>query len=380
MESFNVMKKFIAYLFLCLILCGCDAFAKKTITYSDVFVAGENGIHAYRIPSVIKVPDGNLLAFCEARKESTRDCSPTDMVYKISEDDGDSWSEMKYLLKGRKGSVTNPTPVVDLATNTLWVFFNQTPANLDEHSVEAGVAGNTCTVWAMKSTDNGKSWSSPQNITKQTKKQSWTSIAIGPGIAIQTKDGTIVVPANHAPRPWNSFVFYSTDHGKTWSIGEDIAPNTNECQVVELSDGRLMMNMRSYRGPKCRAVAESGDKGKTWSDVRDDLSLVDPVCQGSIVSAVLDSRECLLFSNPNSAKSRTNLTVRLSLDDGKSWAFSRVIDEGLSAYSCLVPIDDKRVGCLYEEGVGKSWGKSVRRITFAKFELDWLTGGKSLQN
>ncbi len=51
---------------------------------TDVFVGGVDGYRSYRIPSVIVGPKGTLLAFCEGRKFSSRDQSPTDVVLKRS--------------------------------------------------------------------------------------------------------------------------------------------------------------------------------------------------------------------------------------------------------------------------------------------------------
>ncbi len=59
-----------------------------SLIFSDVFVAGADGVHTYRIPSLLVASGGTLLAFCEARKTSGNDASPTDMVLKRSTDHG----------------------------------------------------------------------------------------------------------------------------------------------------------------------------------------------------------------------------------------------------------------------------------------------------
>jgi hypothetical protein len=43
-------------------------------------------------------------------------------------------------------------------------------------------------------------------------------------------------------------VTFSDDHGQTWKLGGTVDRHTDECQVVELSDGTLMINMRNYWG------------------------------------------------------------------------------------------------------------------------------------
>ena len=63
------------------------------------------------------------------------------------------------------------------------------------------------------------------------------------------------------------------------------------------------------------------------------------------------------------------MTVRLSYDEARTWSFSRLIDGGSSAYCCLSVLPDGRVGLLYE-------ASAYKRITFAAFDLDWLSLGK----
>ena len=132
-------------------------------------------------------------------------------------------------------------------------------------------------------------------------------------------------------------VFVSDDHGKTWIMGEPTDSGMNECAVVELVDGRLMLNMRSYRGKNRRAVALSRDGGTTWGHSIDDPTLVEPVCQASFIRFT-DTRRFwknrLLFSNPAS-KARNKLTVRISYDEGKTWPLGNILNLGPAAYSSL---------------------------------------------
>jgi len=63
--------------------------------------------------------------------------------------------------------------------------------------------------------------------------------------------------------------------------------------------------------------------------------------------------------------------VRLSEDEGRTWAASRVLFAGPSAYSSLTVLPDGTVGCLFEGGPHHCREK----IIFARFSLDWLRGG-----
>jgi sialidase-1 len=138
----------------------------------------------------------------------------------------------------------------------------------------------------------------------------------------------------------------------------------NECQVAELRDGSLMLNMRSYHGNNRRAVALSRDGGLTWGEITHDQALVEPVCQASLIRW----GDMLLFSNPASAR-RINMTVRASRDDGRTWPRSLVLEAGPSAYSCLAAVARRRLACLYERGAKSPY----ERITLALFHIDDLS-------
>jgi sialidase-1 len=165
-------------------------------------------------------------------------------------------------------------------------------------------------------------------------------------------------------------VIYSDDHGNTWQLGGSEDELTNESTVVERADGSLLQNMRSYHEKNRRAVATSSDGGASWSRPKLDDALIEPVCQGSILRYSWPEhggRSRILFSNPASTK-RENLTIRVSCDEGATWAVSKVLHAGPSAYSCLAVLSDKSIACLFESG-----DKSPHeRISFVRIRLDWI--------
>lgn len=140
-----------------------------------------------------------------------------------------------------------------------------------------------------------------------------------------------------------------------------------------------MMNMRSSYG-NLRVVSFSKDGGQTWGQVWHDKTLLESPCQASLIRYTQRPRYTknrLLFSNPPTSKERVNLTVRLSYDEGATWAVSKRICDGRSGYSCLVVLPDMTIGCLYERGENNDPNerRSFWKITFARFSLDWLTDG-----
>ena len=126
-----------------------------------------------------------------------------------------------------------------------------------------------------------------------------------------------------------------------------------------------------------RALAWSRDGGVSWSDVKFDKTLIEPICQGSILRYGQlrkgARRNPLLFSNPASRKERFRMTVRLSYDEGKSWPIARVLHAGPAAYSSLSVLPDGSIGCLYEAGEKLAY-ESIR---FARFSLGWLSQGRN---
>ena len=363
----------------CVGLCPSSVQAEPPTINSDgepfktpVFVGGTDGYHTYRIPALVVSKKGTLLAFCEGRKTGRSDHGDLDLVLKRSTDDGKTWG--KQILVHEEGgeskiTIGNPCPVVDQSTGFIWM----------------SLCRNNKKVFITHSEDDGATWAKPKDISDVATKPNWTWVATGPGNGIQLMRGKfagrLVMPCDHRTggrKTYNtnghSHSLFSDDHGKTWTMGQPTDPGMNECAVVELTDGRLMLNMRSYRGKNRRAVTISEDGGKTWGNSIDDPTLIEPVCQGSFIrftDAKAFGKNRLLFSNPAS-KTRNKLTVRVSYDEGKTWPVGKILNAGPAAYSNLAVLRDNSIGNLFERGDNNAY----ETITFARFGLEWLTDGK----
>ncbi len=331
----------------------------------DVYVAGHDGYHTYRIPSLIVTTKGTLLAFAEARRAAAADSGDIDLVLKRSHDNGATWSPMQIIADDDGNTVGNPCAVVDRNTGTILLLTTHNAGTDREKDIIAGTSTHSRTVWLMKSTDDGQTWSKPIDITRDVKKPDWTWYATGPGVGIQTRSGRLVIPANHVEPGGvhRSHLFYSDDDGKTWMLGASADPNTNESQVVELKDGRLLLNMRNHppKPENFRRIATSQDEGRTLSPTTEDRTLIEPPAQASLIQL----RDQLLFANPASTK-RERMTVRISNDEGTTWHILRVLHEGPSAYSSLaaLPNSPSEIGLLYERGDRSPY----ETITFARID------------
>lgn len=362
---------------------------KSTVTSNDtteVFTAGMNGFVSIRIPSVLVSKSKVLLAFAEGRA-ADQDQAFNRIILRRSFDLGTTWSDVKTIAEDENAALNNPCAVLEETSGVIFLTYQSYPGTLSERSgqIETGYDGDKIVrCWLISSTDDGASWSVPREITRKAKREKTvTTIASGPGIGIQLTGtrhkGRLVFPFNEGPfGSWNIYCIYSDDRGMSWNMGE-VASNgsievngkrtsqVNECQVVELDDGRLMMNSRRWGGSKVRKASLSEDGGQTWGPVVDVPELKDPSCMGSIIRCKNPGENkpsLLLFSGPNSDK-RSNGTIFVSEDQGKTWGKSKVIEPGLFAYSCLVELPDSSVGCLYEaEDMSKIlWTKiSIRSL------------------
>jgi sialidase-1 len=269
--------------------------------------------------------------------------------------------------------------VLDQTTGVVWLLMTWNLGSDTEAAITRGTSKATRRVFITRSTDDGNTWAKPTDITAAVKRAGWHWYATGPVNGIQLTrgphHGRLIVPANHSELIdgrviTRSHIIFSDDHGATWQPGGSEEEKTNESTIVELADGRLLHNMRSYHQKNRRAVATSSDGGVTWSPVTLDERLIEPVCQASLLRAawpVATNRGAILFCNPASLK-RENLAVRVSHDEGQTWSSDKVIHLGPAAYSCLAVLPDQTFCCLYECGERQPYEK----ISLARFSLPWI--------
>jgi sialidase-1 len=348
--------------------------AAKDLNY--IYKPGDNGYACFRIPAMITTKTGILLAFAEGRKKDCGDSGDIDLVLRRSADGGKTWSAMQVVWSDSTNTCGNPVPIQDVTTGKIWLISTWNYGTDHEKDIKAQTSKYGRNVYVLSSDDEGKTWSAPKDITNDVKLPGWTWYATGPchGVQISTGKykGRLAVPVNHVEfSTGKNFVhtIYSDNHGKSWKLGNNTPQDgTNEVTMAEITNGDLMMNIRNAdRTHKTRLITTSANGGQSWSDVTTDTTLVEPVCQGSLLNYQLTKkRSVLLFINPANKLTRANVTLRASLDDGHSWIGSKVVFPGPSAYSDIA-VYNKEVACLYEAGMTKPYeGIAFKTISLSE--------------
>jgi autotransporter-associated beta strand protein len=338
---------------------------------SDVFVSGTGGYNTYRIPAIVRAPNGTLLAFCEGRPSSS-DTGNIDIVLRRSTDNGATWGTMTVVRDEGTDSATNPGPVVDGTTGRIFLHYSKSITR----------------PFYMFSDDNGATWSAPVEITATAKAAGWGYCVPGPGHSIQLKRGAqagrLLVPSHHylTSGAKGIHAVYSDDHGATWFYGSVATAaggiNPDECLAVELvapaagGGSQVYFNIRDESGSAAgnRTIGKSIDGGTTLTlPLSNDTRFVTPIVQGSVLRLRAtdegDAINVILFSCPNHASNRQNMSIWYSIDEGANWSAPRSIYTGGSAYSDMARLTDRTVGLLYEKDPNS-------KITFTSFGPDFL--------
>ncbi|WP_117884379.1 sialidase family protein [Aureibaculum luteum] len=329
----------------------------KILNY--LFKSDSEDYKCFRIPAIVTTNEGTLLAFAEGRKKGCSDTGNIDLVMKRSEDNGQTWSNLMVIWDDGDNVCGNPAPVVDKITGAVHLLSTWNLGEDHEFEIIAGKSKDSRRIYTLTSTDDGKSWSTPKEITTSVKKENWTWYTTGPVHGIQLENGKnkgrLVIPCDHIEaesRKYYSHIIYSDDHGMTWKLGgRTNQDQVNECVIVELTNGNLMLNMRNYdRTQKTRKIAISKDGGLTWGDLYADNKLIEPICQASLLKVNENKESVLYFLNPDHENKRENMTLKKSLDNGENWTSVKALFAGASAYSDLTLLSNGNLGCFYEAG------------------------------
>ena len=382
--------------------------AEPFLEKQDLFTAGEDPAYQlYHIPGVLVTAKGTVLAWCEARRHAAgvSDWDDIRILLRRSTDDGKSWSAPRSIahIEGRKQK--NPFALAMKNVDPSAVTYNN-PVLI------AGADGTVHMLFCLeymrcfyqRSNDDGLTWSKPTEMTATfeafKKEYDWKVLATGPNHSIQLRTGRLIVPVwlstgtgGNAHRPSVTATIYSDDQGKSWKAGDIAVPctdewiNPNETVAIELSDGRVLLNVRSESRAHRRLVTVSPDGAGNWSVPKFDDALLEPICMGGIVRYNHGGQNLILFSNPHNLekkqgeavagrnRDRRNVSVKLSRDEAQTWPVNKTLESGPSMYSDLAVTRAGTILCFYgRSGDGSGAAQFAGgRLTLARFNLEWLT-------
>lgn len=234
----------------------------------DLFDNEKDGFVSVRIPAIVATEAGLVLAFAVGRTQVS-DWSESKILLRRSADEGLTWTPPQVVAEHAGHVVDNPVPIYDPRRGRIHLLY-QTDYN-------------------------------------------------------------------------RCYYTYTVDGGDTWLPGEIVVDhserhvrNPSETVAVELTDGSVLLNIRNESPRYRRAVAVSPNGASHWSPVTFHDELYEPICAAGLVRATdpETGQSVLVFTNPagkpgetprknSPAMPRTNLTVRLSYDEGKTWPVSR---------------------------------------------------------
>ena len=338
---------------------GTESIGAASVKRTSVYHSGPNN-QVYRIPSIVTAKDGSLLIFCEDRHNSWVDKSYTDIVCKRSTDNGETWSASTSItgsINSGEYAYMDPTPVVD-ANGKIIVFFTRW------NKLNTDVRNNRA--FMSYSTDNGVTWSVPEDVSDRILAEGMFSSGFGPGHGIMIKDGKyagrlVVITRQHNGSSGSGYCIWSDDNGENWHCG--VATQSGEAQIAESGKDKLHLNIR--RGAY-RYTASSSDGGNSWSTPLSDGAL--PIIEGGCEASVLGTGNDIVFycgpaGGPASSghDNRYGLKLFRSTTNGTHWSKNQVLYELASGYSDMTLLEDGSLAIVFEAGPEKGFIKSSNR-------------------
>jgi len=244
----------------------------------------------------------------------------------VSKDNGKTWSEKRPVHEGvdglRGGRAPATAYIVRTTSGALVMVYLDATTYKFIWNTETNQPRDGCRleVWAVRSLDGGKTWIDRQRILK----------GYNPNFFgfIQIDNGRLVACVPHLVRDPGRYVacsLTSDDDGETWKRsnlidlgGHGHHSGAMEPTVAQLSDGRLLMMIRTHWGRFWEAYSEDG--GLSWRTIQPS-SLESSSAPGYLL--MLDSGRLAIVSNGK--EGRRELLLRFSEDDAKTWSDEVVI-------------------------------------------------------
>ena len=351
-----------------------------------------DGNNYYRIPTLIQLTNGDLLAFADRRIGNVGDVpkAPIETVYKKSTNNGKTWSSEVRISPAtteKTRSYGDGAYCVDRKTGNIICLV------VGDQGFLYSTPNNPIRTRLIIGRNNGSTWDAPIDITdkiygancKDPDRKTWNGAFTTSGNGVQLRNGRIMFVLNVRKgtnvSPLYNHVLYTDDGGATWNVSKGapgISKNPSrggsEAKIVELNDGTLLMAIRPESIYQ-RFLAKSTDNGETWGEMEPRSELSSSSSNGDIIyyTSTLNgwdkNRIITMFDSVPYTKATPPGSPKLywSYDEGKTWK-GRLIHSGNAGYSSLAILKDGSIGILAE--IGGSWNGP---IYFMRVNMKYLT-------
>jgi len=358
-----IQKAGIACVCVCLLACSSP---RKTAAVSN---ENEKVLSIRRGPDnprnsegdFIQLRDGTICyAYSHFTGISDSDFGNAYIAARTSDDGGKTWSADRVMIPQEGALSAMSVSFLRLQNGTIALFYLKVNSEHD------------CIPWMRISADETRTWSEPIRCIRDREGY----FVVNNDRIIQLKNGRLLLPTalhTNAGDPGGAgsasiWCYYSDDNGQTWMHGPEV-PNpegviTQEPGVVELSDGTIMMFIRTASGVQYKAY--SSDRGETWS-AAGRSNIVSPQSPASLVRIPSTHDLLLVWNNNGATPNRTPLNMAVSKDEGRTWIHTKILEDNPAGSYCYTAIDftGNYVLLAYFD-----WAE--RDITIRRISLDWI--------
>ncbi len=355
---------------------------------SNRLFTNNESIH-YRIPALLTLTNGDILAFADKRYNGAGDLpNKIEVMVKISTNNGTNWTDEKIITPtstSSKDGHGDTAAVLDKKTGDVIAvvafgqgFLNSTPQD-------------PIRIRTIRSRNNGDSWEAPIDITSQIygagckdpTRKTWHAAFVSSGNGLQLRNGRIMFVINvressqKTGASFRNYVMYSDDGGHKWKVSRGSPKNYqggNEAKIVELNqDGHLLMNIRPNGPVWKRLLSRSYDYGETWTEAKVQNDLPSSGSNGDMIyyTSTLNGYDknriiTLVGSRPWDGRGPGEPQFYISYDEGYTWTNYKKLYQNDAGYSSLAILKDGSIGILAE--LTKPWDGP---IWFLRASIEW---------
>ena len=242
----------------------------------------------------------------------------------------------------------------------------------------------TSHLWLTHSTDKGRTWQCPVDITRQIADPKMKFLGACPGVGLALTSGRLLFPIYYSIgddyNKENVAVIY-TDDGKNFHrssvFGEDeligeLEFNTSESQLIELNNGHIIIFVRNTSGKVLYAISD--DMGETFSKPKEVDFDSTSTCMVSVLKIQRQDKEYILLSNPD-GPDRSHGSIKIlevKSDDSLEFVGRKMINDKHYGYSCLAHSPKKDTYALLYEQEEDIDGQGKDVIYYTEFDQEWL--------